>query len=194
MDRANSVDSAGKPLAKLEHVIHWRTRSMNGLAHCVTRVLILHAAIPTRAGSGCFALAIVGVGNEGQQLVARLRPTQGKSVPSVQFPMIFCEPIPTLERSINHLEDRDIADIAHAAYPEGEIALAAGAHPDDAGIHGFGSCISIKDGWYELSRMGNYGPSTRDGRTATTHRSSRSAARPPMDFATRDFRSSDIRD
>ena len=91
---------------------------MNGLAHCVTRVLILHAAIPTRAGSGCFALAIVGVGNEGQQLVARLRPTQGKSVPSVQFPMIFCEPIPTLERSINHLEDRDIADIALAAYPE----------------------------------------------------------------------------
>jgi hypothetical protein len=86
------------------------------------------------------------------------------------------------------------AGLLRFLHPEGEIALAAGAHPDDAGIHGFGSCIFIKDGWYELSRMGNYGPSTRDGRTATTHRSSRGTAKPPMDFGTRDLRSSDIRD
>jgi hypothetical protein len=52
--------------------------------------------------------------------------------------------MPTLERSINHLKDRDIADIAYAA-PEGEIALAAGAHPDGVGDPRF---LQIHQRWF----------------------------------------------
>jgi Undecaprenyl-phosphate glucose phosphotransferase len=42
----------------------------------------LHAIIATRAGGGCFVrnIAIVGAGNEGQRLIARLRAGQDKSV------------------------------------------------------------------------------------------------------------------
>jgi FlaA1/EpsC-like NDP-sugar epimerase len=43
---------------------------------------LLHAAIATRVGASCFArnVAIVGAGNEGQRLIARLREEQDKSV------------------------------------------------------------------------------------------------------------------